>query len=102
MSNWLSVAENMSVISRIEIPGPSAAEIRATRARAEMVIQFGRNVAETLRSLGRAFTWIDRRVDEAKAMNELALMNERMLADVGLTRSDIPLVGSSGVRGAAA
>ena len=96
MSNRLSTVERMPL-------GTYAVEhgsvVRDSRAQAEYVMELGRGLGASLRALGQLFTWVDRRIDEATAMRDLAMMNDRMLADIGLKRSDIPLVGAAPVVG---
>lgn len=60
---------------------------RANEARgeamADMAVAFGRWIARKLRSWRESLA-------EARAMRELAGLDDRMLADIGVSRSDIP------------
>ena len=59
-----------------------ANQLRA-EAMAEMFVKAGRWIAKLVRNWQQS-------VAEGRAMRELASLDDRMLADIGVTRSDIP------------
>lgn len=94
MSNRLATTERMLKLPEVELAGGAMETYLSTRRQAETVMEYGRALADTVRAVWRAIAWIGQRVDEAEAMRDLAALNDRMLADIGLKRSDIPLLYS--------
>jgi len=101
MSNRLSTVDRVPLIPDIQIAADVADSVRISRARAEDMAEYGRQIGEALhtrlvhsalRAVWRGLTWANDRVDEARAINELSKMDDRMLADIGLQRSDIPML----------
>lgn len=101
MSNRLSTVDRVPLIPDIKIAADVAESVRISRARAEEMAEYGRQIGEVLhgrlvrkalKAVLRALTWANDRVDEARAINELSKLDDRMLADIGLNRSDIPLL----------
>ena len=101
MSNRLSTVERVPLIPNIQIAADVADSVRISRARAEEMAEYGRQIGEVLharlmrkalKAVWRGLTWANDRVDEARAINELSKMDDRMLADIGLKRSDIPML----------
>ena len=101
MSNRLSTVDRVPLIPDIQIAADVADSVRVSRARAEEMAEYGRQIGEALhtrlvhsalRAVWRGLSWANDRIDEARAINELSKMDDRMLADIGLQRSDIPML----------
>jgi uncharacterized protein YjiS (DUF1127 family) len=92
MSNRLTTIDRVPLTPDVEVAGNMSETFLSTRRQAETVVAYGRALVDTVRAVGHAFSWLGERVDEAEAMCELASLNDRMLADIGLKRSDIPLL----------
>lgn len=93
MSNRLNTVDRIPLTADAEVASNAAQHyFVAARSQVEQVTNYGETIAEALRAVWHALTWVERRVEEAAAMRELATMNDRMLADIGLKRSDIPMV----------
>jgi len=101
MSNRLSTVDRVPMIPDIKIAADVADSVRMSRARAEEMAEYGRQIGEVLhgrlvrkalKALWQSLTWANDRIDEARAINELSKMDDRMLADIGLQRSDIPML----------
>ena len=101
MSNRLSTVERVPLIPNIQIAADVADSVRISRARAEEMAEYGRQIGEVLharlvrkalKAVWHGLTWANDRVVEARAINELSKMDDRMLADIGLRRSDLPML----------
>jgi uncharacterized protein YjiS (DUF1127 family) len=101
MSNRLSTVDRVPLIPDIQIAADVADSVRISRARAQEMAEYGRQIGEMLharlvrkafKAMWRGLIWAADRVNEARAVNELSKMDDRMLADIGLKRSDIPML----------
>jgi uncharacterized protein YjiS (DUF1127 family) len=101
MSNRLSTVDRVPLIPDIQIASDVADSVRASRARAEEMAEYARQIGDVLharlvrkalKAVWRGLNWANDRVEEARSINELSKMDDRMLADIGLRRSDIPML----------
>lgn len=76
-------------VETLGIPNETAIVAAAEQAR-------GAQMADAWRWVGGLFGSLQRSVERARAASELAKLDDRMLADIGLTRSDIPAILAHG------
>ncbi len=95
IANWRARRAERSATAETVLPSVEEAYVlrRANELR-------GERLAEIMVAVGR---WIAQRVEgwrqsmaEASAMRELAGLDDRMLADIGISRSDIPALARHG------
>ena len=92
MSNRLNAAFKFPVLPDFAISGGSGGVVSETRARTAQTIALGRAFADLFRSTWNFFARIDRSIANARAIRDLVNLNDRVLADIGIERSDIPAI----------
>ena len=96
MSNRLNTPTRVPLIGDPEVAERAGAALAESRARTEQVRAMGRAFADLGRAVVRFFARLNKSMDEALAMRDLANMSDHMLADIGLKRSDIPALFARG------
>lgn len=85
--------------SSIEGMTPGELELRARRIRAMIIAD---SIADLVVATVRALGWIARPLvawwNRSQVYDELTSMDDRMLADIGISRADIPAVAAGGYR----
>ncbi len=92
MSNRLNAEFKFPVLPDFAISGGSGGVVSETRARTAQTIALGQAFADLFRSTWNFFARIDRSIANARAMRDLVNLNDRVLADIGITRSEIPAI----------
>ena len=84
--------DEMSLLMPRSVTYRSTAE-EAMRVAAEARLESGQALGQSLaRGIGRAVAYLRSLPQRRATMNELRMLSERELADIGLSRSDLPRV----------
>ena len=92
MSNRLNAEFKFHLLPDFAVSGGSGGMVFETRAQTEQTIAMGQAFASLFRGTWKFFARIDRSIVNARAMRDLVNLNDRVLADIGITRSEIPAI----------
>ena len=92
MSNRLNAEFKFHLLPDFAVSGGSGGVVFETRAQTEQTIAMGQAFADLFRNTWNFFARIDRSITSARAMRDLVNLNDRVLADIGIARSEIPAI----------
>ncbi len=95
MSNRLNAQIKFPVLPDFAVTGGSGAVVFETRAQAAQAEAMGQAFASLFRGIWSFFARIDGALATARTMRDLVNLNDRALADIGITRSEIPAIIAS-------